>query len=125
MHLGKEYFLSDCTYGANIWMPGVQGGDLLDLTMISSQFSILAKLLLAKIPKLGIQLPNAGDDKQSCRILTVIFNQIDQSQIMNYNLYSSTLFYTNVSISKALRVGEPQNNEIYIKINATLIDLIV
>ena len=38
-----------------------------------SKLSLLAKLLLAKKrPKLVIQLPNAGDDNQSCRILTVL-----------------------------------------------------
>ena len=31
------------------------------------------------------------------------FNRIDQSRISKYNLYSSTLFYTDVSISSALR----------------------
>ena len=63
----------------------------------------MAKLLLAlKCPKLGVQLPNAGDDNQSCRILTVIFNRIEQLRIPKYNLYSSTFFYTNVSISTAL-----------------------
>ena len=37
----------------------------------------MAKLLLAKKrPKLGIQLPNAGDDNQSCRILTVLFIEL-------------------------------------------------
>ena len=37
--------------------------------------SILAKLLLPKKrPKLGMQIPNAGDDNQSCHILIVIFN---------------------------------------------------
>ena len=45
--------------------------------------SILTKLLLAKkSPKLGIQLPNGGYDNQSCRILTVILNRIEQLRIM-------------------------------------------
>ena len=44
---------------------------------------ILTKLLLAlKRPKLGIQLPNAGDNNESYYILTVIFNQIKQLHIM-------------------------------------------
>ena len=50
-----------------------------------------------------IQLPNAGDDTRSFRILTVLFNRIDRLQVPNYNLYSVTLFYTNVSISTWLR----------------------
>ena len=71
-----------------------------------SKFSILAKLLLAKKrPKLGVQLPNAGDDNQSCHILTVFFNRIDHVRIPKYNLYSSTIFCTNVSISTAIREG--------------------
>ena len=71
-----------------------------------TKLSILAKLLLAqKRPKFGIQLPNAGCDNQSCRIFTVLFNRIEQLQNMKYNIYSSTLFYTNVSISTALRGG--------------------
>ena len=41
----------------------------------SNKFSILDKYLLAKKrPKLGIHITNAGDDNQSCHILTVIFN---------------------------------------------------
>ena len=50
------------------------------------------------------QLPSAGDDNQSCRILTVIFNRTDQLRIPDYNIYSGTLLYTNISISTALRV---------------------
>ena len=49
---------------------------------VFSNLSILDKLLLVlKHPKLGIQLPNAVDDNQSCHILTVIFNKIVQLQI--------------------------------------------
>ena len=33
----------------------------------------------------------------------VIFDQIDRLQFMKYDLYSSNLFYTNVTISTALR----------------------
>ena len=48
-----------------------------------SKFSILAQLLLAKkYPKLGIQIPNAGYDNQSCHLLTVIFNLIDWLRVM-------------------------------------------
>ena len=46
-----------------------------------------------------MQIPNAGDENQSCHILTVIFDWIDQLRIPKYNIYISTLFYTNVSIS--------------------------
>ena len=64
---------------------------------------ILDKLLLAKkLPKLGIQIPNAGDDNQSCLIWTVIFNQINWIRVPRYTIYSFTLFYTNVSISTFL-----------------------
>ena len=63
-------------------------------------FSILDKLLLAKKrPKLGIQLINAEDDNQSCHISLVLFDIIYQLRVLKYNLYSSTLFYTNVLIS--------------------------
>ena len=42
--------------------------------MIFQNFPIVAELLVDKNrPKLGIQLPNYGDDNQSCGILTVIF----------------------------------------------------
>ena len=65
---------------------------------------ILTKSWLAqKHPKYGIHLPNAGDDNQSCRILTVLFNWINQLRIKKYNLCSINLFYTNVSISTVLR----------------------
>ena len=66
--------------------------------------SILTNILLAKKrPKLGIQLPNAGDDNQSCLMLMVIFNTIEHLQILYYNLYNSHLIYTNVMIVTALR----------------------
>ena len=59
-------------------MADFHGGDLLARKKDSANFSILAKLLLAKkYPKLGIQLLNAGDDNQSCLILTGFFNRID------------------------------------------------
>ena len=53
-------------------MEDVQGGDLSARKRIlsNSQFW-LSYDLLKKRPKLGIQLPNAGDDNPSCRILTV------------------------------------------------------
>ena len=55
-------------------MEYLQGGVLLVRKRIFKLY-ILDKLLLAKKrPKLGIQLPNSGDDNQSCCILTVIFN---------------------------------------------------
>ena len=56
-----------------------------------------------KGPKLGIQIPNAGDDNQSCHTLTVIFDQSDWLRVPKYNIYSSNLFYTNVSISTSLQ----------------------
>ena len=49
-----------------------------------------------------VQLPNAGYDNQSCRILTVIFNRINQLQVIKYNIYSNTLIYTNVTTATAL-----------------------
>ena len=70
-----------------------------------SKVSIFTKLLLAlKLPKLGIQLPNAGDDNQSCCILTVIVNKIEQLNILQYNLYSSNSIYKNPTIATAPRV---------------------
>ena len=48
-----------------------------------SKWSILTKLLPAKKRlKLGIQIPNAGDDNISCHILTVLFDQIEQLRII-------------------------------------------
>ena len=39
----------------------------------------MANLLLAeKHPRLGIQLPNTRHENQSCHILKVIFNRIEQ-----------------------------------------------
>ena len=47
------------------------------------KFSILDKLLVSgKHPKLGIQLPNARDNNQSCCLLTVVFNQINQLRVL-------------------------------------------
>ena len=69
-----------------------------------SKFSILAKLLPdLKRPKLGVQIPNSGDDNQSCRILTVIFNWIDRLQVPKYNSYSGTLIYINLTIDTSMR----------------------
>ena len=74
----------------------------------------MAKLLLAKkFPKLGIQLPNPGDENQSCHILTVLCNQIDQLRVPKYNLYSSTLSYKNILISKLLRGCALETNETF------------
>ena len=71
---------------------------------IFSKFSILARLLLAKkCPKLGIQFPNAGYDNQSFHMLMVIFNRIEHQWIPKYNIYSITIFYTNVSTYTSLR----------------------
>ena len=47
-------------------------------------------------------LANVGYDNQSYHILTVNLNQIKQLWIPWYNLFSSTLFYTNVSIYTAI-----------------------
>ena len=52
--------------------------------------------------KLGIQILNDGDDNQKCHILMFLLNWIKQLHILGYNLNSSTLFYTNISISKTL-----------------------
>ena len=73
---------------------------------------ILTKLLLAlKCPKLGIQLPNAGDDNQSCRILTVLFNRTEQLHTMYYNIFSSTLIYTNAMIATSLQGGDHHHQD--------------
>ena len=50
-----------------------------------------------------MHIPNDGDDNQSCRILTVLFNRINWLRVPYYNIYSGTLFYINVSISRLLR----------------------
>ena len=42
-----------------------------------------------------MQIPNAGDDNQSCCILTALFIWVNQLRISKYNVYSITLFYTN------------------------------
>ena len=63
----------------------------------------LPSYYLLKISQNRYQLPNAGDDNQSCRILTVLFNRIDWLWVQQYNIYSSTLFYTNVLISTLIR----------------------
>ena len=58
-------------------------GEISRPVKVFSKFSLLTKLLLAKkYPKLGIQLPNAGDDNRSCCILTVIFNRIEPLRIL-------------------------------------------
>ena len=76
------------------------------------QFLIFVKFLLAeKCPKLGIQLPNAGDDNQSCRILTVLFNRTEQLHTMYYNIFSSTLIYTNVMIATSLQGGDHHHQD--------------
>ena len=88
-------------------MEYVQGGDLpvhKSILLISSFW--LSYYLLGKCPKLGIQLPNAGGNNHNFRISTVLFNQIDLLRVSNYNIYSSTLFYTNVYISTLIRGGE-------------------
>ena len=56
------------------------------------------------VRKRGSYANNAGHDNQSCHILTVIFNRIEQLGIPKYNLYPSTLYYTNISIPTGLRV---------------------
>ena len=76
------------------------------------KFSILEKLLLAKKRlKLGIHLPNAVYNNQSCHILTVLFDRIDQLRVPEYNIYSNTLIYTNVLIYTLLRgCGSPSTH---------------
>ena len=49
-----------------------------------------------------MQIPNAGDDNQSCHISTVILNLIKQLQMMYYTLYSITVIYTHVTISTVI-----------------------
>ena len=64
-----------------------------------SKLSILAKLLLdKKCPKLGIQLPNYGEDNQSYHTSMIILNQNTWLRVMYYSFCSGTLFYTNVLI---------------------------
>ena len=59
---------------------------MLDAKKDFSKFPILAELLLAKkMFKLGIQLPNTGDDNQSCHILTVLFNGIERLTPLSAN----------------------------------------
>ena len=77
-------------------MENAQGGDVL-ARKSPPQFLIFVKFLLAeKCPKLGIQLPNAGDDNQSCHILTIIFIRIDwfgfRSIISTLVLYSIQMY---------------------------------
>ena len=89
-------------------MADVQGGDL-SVRIFQTKFSILAKLLPAKkCPKLGIQLSNAEYDNQSCHMLTALFHIIHILLVTKYNIYSSNLFYTNVSISTSLWGGGRQ-----------------
>ena len=82
-HSRQEYLNCDWNSDTKIWMEDVQGGNLSACKRIFYKESILTKSLLAKKrPKLGIQLPNAGDNNQSCRLLTVIFYRIDQLRIL-------------------------------------------
>ena len=67
-------------------------------------FNFRKVITCQKIPRLGIYLPNARDENQNCFILSAIFNQIKRKSISWYHIYSSTLFYINVSISTVLRV---------------------
>ena len=85
-------------------MSDVQGGNIsAHETMLSnSPFWLIYYLL--KRPKVGIQLPNSGDDNQGCHILRVIFNQMDRLRVTQYNIYSGTLFYTNLSNFTSLQV---------------------
>ena len=65
---------------------------------------ILTQLLPAKKrPKLGIHIPNAGDENQSCHILTVFLNLIEKLGILYYNIYIGTLIYTNATVATALQ----------------------
>ena len=85
-------------------MEGVQGGDLLARKTISpNSLFWISYYLLLKCPKLGIQLSNAGDKNLNCRILTVIFNQINRLRVPKYYLCSIDLFYTDVSISTSVQ----------------------
>ena len=79
-----------------------QGVDLLAHKSISQYSQFWIGYYLIKCPKLGIQLPNAGDDNQSYHILTVIFNLIGWLRVPEYNVYSSTILYKNVLISTYL-----------------------
>ena len=70
-------------------MSDVQGGDILAPKSILPTFSILDKVLLClKRPKLCMQIPYAGDDTQSCCILTTILNQVNRLRVPKYNFYS-------------------------------------
>ena len=69
----------------------VPKGVISQTVKVSFQIFNFGKLLPdLKRPKLGVQITNSGDDNQSCRILTVIFNWIDQLQVPKYNIYSGT-----------------------------------
>ena len=86
-----------------ILMADVQKGDLQACKIILPDFKFgLSDYLLKKRPKLGIQLPNDGDDKKSFHILMVLFNRTQQLRSSQYNIYSITLFCTNVLISSVL-----------------------
>ena len=74
---------------------------------------LLSYYLLKKLPKLGIHVPNAGDDNQSCLVLTVIFNQIEQLRILQYTIYSSNLIHRNVTIATSIQGCAHSNNSKY------------
>ena len=59
---------------------------------------------------------NSVDETQSCHILTEFYNQFNQLQILYYNIYSVTLFYTNILISTDLW-GVHNNNPCALIIN--------
>ena len=86
-----------------MWMSDVQGGDLSDRKRIFQNCQFRLSYYLLKIPKLGIQLPNAGENNQCCLILTALFNRTEQLQLLQCSIYSSTLIYTNATIATALR----------------------
>ena len=86
-------------------MADFQGGGLSDRRSIFSNYQFwLSWYLLKKHPRLGTQLHNAVDENQSCHILPVNFNQIDQQQIPEYIIYSSTLLYKCIYFYIGLRV---------------------
>ena len=99
----KEFLKCDWTSDAKICMSDVQVGDLSDHKRIlqNSTFWLSDYFI-----KNGPEQVYAGDDNHSCRILTVILNQIDRLQVPQYNIYSGTFFYTDISIYTLLR-GAP------------------
>ena len=84
----KECLKCDCTSDTKIWMVDVQGGDILDHKSILQYSQFWLSNYLLKHPKLGIQLPNAGDENQSVHILMVF---LIESIVYGFRSITSTV----------------------------------